>query len=204
MAHLRSTVPVRRAAAAALLALSLASCTTGSTTGASDAPAADATAPQSRAPEERLERLDVDGRSVGVPQDWEELAVGGTTLASYAQPGPDGTPVGQLDVITSRVPVGTQADALDASAQADRALQVRGLEQVERETVEAPGASGAFRTESTYELPDGSPARSLEQSTVGEDGTYVLVRYSAGEQDFDHDVARTVLDSVTLDEASGR
>ena len=91
-----------------------------------------------------------------------------------------------------------EADALDASAQANRALQVRSLEQVDREPVEAEGATSAFRTEATYELPDGSPARSLEQSTVGEDGTYVLVRYSAGEQDYAEDLATAVLDSISV------
>ncbi len=190
-----STARARRSAVAALLVLGLAACS-----GDDGEPAAGA-GPSTPALDGRLELLSFEGGAVGVPDAWDELPAAGSTVASYGQPGPDGAPVGQLDVITSTVPDGAQADALDASAQANRALQVRGLEQVDREPVEAPGASSAFRTESTYELPDGSPARSLEQSTVAEDGTYVLVRYSAGDDDFDEDLASAVLDSVTLDEA---
>lgn len=189
----------RRRAALALLVpgllLGLAACS-------DDAPAAPApAAAPTDALDARLELLAFEGGAVGVPQDWEEVPAQGTTLASYQQQGPDGAPVAQLDVLTSEVPEGSPADALDASAQSNRALQVRGLEQVDRAAVEAPGADSAFRTEAAYDLPDGSGARSLEQSTVGPEGLYVLVRYSAGEDDFDEDLATAVLDSIALDEA---
>lgn len=150
------------------------------------------------ASDDRLEPFAFDGGSVGVPLDWDELPSAAGTVGSFTQPGPDGQPVAQLDVIVSEVPPSLGADALDASAQSNRTLQVRDLVAVDREPVQAAGAADAFRTASTYSLPDGSPARSLEQSTVDGEGLYVLVRYSAGAEDYDADLAEAVLDSIVL------
>lgn len=150
------------------------------------------------------EGVEVQGVTVGYPEDWVRVAPeeAGPTV-DFAARTPDGEPEAGVRVfVVAGNPRSGSIEDVVATRRQQTQSQLSSVEFTGERAIRVPGADQAMVLDYTFEEELGSGRGRDLLATVG-NGTGVLVEVSGVVEALDGDVARTIIDTVRIAEDAG-